>query len=253
MGLLKGKVAIITGGAKGMGEFHTRKLADEGAKVVIGDIDAENGEKVAKDIGEDKAIFVELDVTDPKSWANIVQTAKDTFGSIDILVNNAGLAGAITGLLDIEEGLYKKIIDINQNGTFYGMRAVLPTMVENNKGGSIINVSSLAGLRHDITVNPAYTASKFAVRGLTKQAAYEFADKNIRVNAVLPGAILTPMAEATLTKEQIDDVSENLLPMKRFADPKEVSELIVFLASDKASYISGGDYVIDGARATINK
>lgn len=252
MGLLEGKVAIITGGAKGMGEFHTRKLADEGAKVVIGDLDVENGEKVAKDIGEDKAIFVELDVTDPKSWTNIVQTAKDMFGNIDILVNNAGLAGAITGLLDLEEGLYKKIIDINQNGTFYGMRAVLPTMVENNKG-SIINVSSLAGLRHDITVNPAYTASKFAVRGLTKQAAYEFADKNIRVNAVLPGAILTPMAEATLTKEQIDDVSENLLPMKRFADPKEVSELIVFLASDKASYISGGDYVVDGARATINK
>lgn len=252
MGLLKGKVAIITGGAKGMGEFHTRKLADEGAKVIIGDLDVENGEKVAKDIGEDKAIFVELDVTSTKSWENIVQKAKDTFGTIDILVNNAGLAGAITGLLDIEEGLYKKIIEINQDGVFYGMRAVLPTMVENNKG-SIINISSLAGLRHDITVNPAYTASKFAIRGLTKQAAYEFADKNIRVNAVLPGAILTPMAEATLTKEQIDDVSENLLPMKRFADPKEVSEVIVFLASDKASYVSGSDYVVDGARATINK
>lgn len=252
MKLLEGKVAIITGGAKGMGEFHTRKLADEGAKVVIGDLDVENGEKLAKDIGEDKAIFVKLDVTDPENWAGIVQTTKDAFGTIDILVNNAGLAGAITGLLDIDEGLYKKIIDINQNGTFYGMRAVLPTMVEKNNG-SIINISSLAGLRHDISVNPAYTASKFAVRGLTKQAAYEFADRNIRVNAVLPGAILTPMAEATLTKEQIDEVSETLLPMKRFADPKEVSELVVFLASDKASYISGGDYVIDGARATINK
>ncbi|MFC4025114.1 SDR family NAD(P)-dependent oxidoreductase [Oceanobacillus longus] len=252
MGLLDGKVAIITGGAKGMGEFHTRKLVDEGAKVVIGDLDAENGEKVARDIGEDKAIFVELDVTNPNSWDTVVQKTKDTFGTIDILVNNAGLAGAITGLLDIEEGLYKKIIDINQNGIFYGMRAVLPTMVEKNNG-SIINISSLAGLRHDITVNPAYTASKFAIRGLTKQAAYEFADKNIRVNAVLPGAILTPMAEATLTKEQIDDVSQNLLPMKRFADPKEVSEVVVFLASDKASYVSGGDYVVDGARATINK
>ncbi|WP_249870806.1 SDR family NAD(P)-dependent oxidoreductase [Oceanobacillus saliphilus] len=252
MGLLDGKVAIITGGAKGMGEFHTRKLAEEGAKVVIGDLDAENGEKVASDIGEDKAIFVELDVTNPSSWDTVVQKTKDTFGTIDILVNNAGLAGAITGLLEIEEGLYKKIIDINQNGIFYGMRAVLPTMVENNKG-SIINISSLAGLRHDITVNPAYTASKFAVRGLTKQAAYEFADKNIRINAVLPGAILTPMAEATLTKEQIDDVSQNLLPMKRFADPKEVSEVVAFLASDKASYVSGADYVVDGGRATINK
>ncbi|AXI09250.1 3-alpha-hydroxysteroid dehydrogenase [Oceanobacillus zhaokaii] len=252
MGLLDGKVAIITGGAKGMGEFHTRKLAEEGAKVVIGDLDAENGEKVARDIGEDKAIFVELVVTNPNSWDTVVQKTKDTFGTIDILVNNAGLAGAITGLLDIEEGLYKKIIDINQNGIFYGMRAVLPTMVENNRG-SIINISSLAGLRHDITVNPAYTASKFAVRGLTKQAAYEFADKNIRINAVLPGAILTPMAEATLTKEQIDDVSQNLLPMKRFADPKEVSEVVAFLASDKASYVSGADYVVDGARATINK
>ena len=252
MGLLDGKVAIITGGAKGMGEFHTRKLAEEGAKVVIGDLDVENGEKLAKDIGEDKAVFVELDVTNPSSWEAVVQTTKDTFGTIDILVNNAGLAGPITGLLDIEESLYKKIIDINQNGIFYGMRAVLPTMVEKSKG-SIINISSLAGLRHDITVNPAYTTSKFAVRGLTKQAAYEFADKNIRVNAILPGAILTPMAEATLTKEQIDDVSENLLPMKRFADPREVSEVVVFLASDKASYVSGADYVVDGARATINK
>ncbi|WP_139891609.1 SDR family NAD(P)-dependent oxidoreductase [Bacillus sp. D386] len=252
MGLLDGKVAIITGGAKGMGEFHSRKLSEEGARVVIGDLDIENGEKIARDIGEDKAIFVELDVTNPKSWDNVVQKTKDTFGTIDILVNNAGLAGAITGLLDIEESLYKKIIDINQNGIFYGMRAVLPTMVENNNG-SIINISSLAGLRHDITVNPAYTASKFAIRGLTKQAAYEFADKNIRINAILPGAILTPMAEATLTKEQIDDVSQNLLPMKRFANPEEVSEVVAFLASDKASYISGADYVVDGARATINK
>lgn len=252
MGLLDGKVAIITGGAKGMGEFHSRKLAEEGAKVVIGDLDTENGERVAKEIGGDQAVFAELDVTDPDSWERVVQKAKEAFGTIDILVNNAGLAGAITGLLDIEEDLYKKIIDINQNGIFYGMRAVLPTMIEKNEG-SIINISSLAGLRHDITVNPAYTASKFAIRGLTKQAAYEFADKNIRVNAVLPGAILTPMAEATLTKEQIDDVSQNLLPMQRFAQPEEVSEVIVFLASDKASYVSGSDYVVDGARATINK
>lgn len=252
MKLLDGKVAIITGGAKGMGEFHAKKMVEEGAKVVIGDLDVENGEKLATELGNENALFVKLDVTDTESWTNIVQTTKDTFGTVDILVNNAGLAGAITGLLDIEESLYKKIIEINQDGTFYGMRAVLPTMVEKN-GGSIINISSLAGLRHDITVNPAYTASKFAIRGLTKQAAYEFADKNIRVNAVLPGAILTPMAEATLSKEQIDEVSNTLLPMKRFADPKEVSELIVFLASDKASYISGGDYVIDGARATINK
>lgn len=252
MGLLDGKVAIITGGAKGMGEFHSRKLAEEGAKIVIGDLDAENGERVAKEIGDGQAVFAELDVTDPDSWERVVQKAKEAFGTIDILVNNAGLAGAITGLLDIEENLYKKIIDINQNGIFYGMRAVLPTMIEKNEG-SIINISSLAGLRHDITVNPAYTASKFAIRGLTKQAAYEFADKNIRVNAVLPGAILTPMAEATLTKEQIDDVSQNLLPMQRFAQPEEVSEVIVFLASDKASYVSGSDYVVDGARATINK
>lgn len=252
MKLLDGKVAIITGGAKGMGEFHAKKMVEEGAKVIIGDLDVENGEKLATELGIENALFVKLDVTDTESWTNIVQTTKDTFGTVDILVNNAGLAGAITGLLDIEESLYKKIIEINQDGTFYGMRAVLPTMVEKN-GGSIINISSLAGLRHDITVNPAYTASKFAIRGLTKQAAYEFADKNIRVNAVLPGAILTPMAEATLSKEQIDEVSNTLLPMKRFADPKEVSELIVFLASDKASYISGGDYVIDGARATINK
>lgn len=250
MAELNGKVAIITGGSKGMGEAHSRKFVDEGAKVVIADIDVESGKKIASELGEN-AIFIELDVTSSESWEKTVQQTIDTFGTVDILVNNAGLAGGMSGLLEMEESLYKTIIEINQFGIFNGMRAVLPTMIEKEEG-SIINISSLAGMRADATVNPAYTASKFAVRGLTKQAAYEFADKNIRINAILPGAIMTPMAKETLTSEQIDVVSQGL-PMKRFAEPNEVSDVIVFLASDKASYVNGADFVVDGARDTIIK
>lgn len=250
MAELEGKVAIITGGSKGMGASHSKKFAEEGAKVVVADIDVESGKAIVSEIGEN-AIFVELDVTSAKSWEKAVQQTIDAFGTVDILVNNAGLAGGMTGLLELEENLYKKIIDINQLGTFNGMRAVLPTMLEKEEG-SIVNISSLAGMRADATVNPAYTASKFAVRGLTKQAAFEFADRNIRVNAVLPGAIMTPMARETLTDEQIDEVSASL-PMKRFAQPEEVSDLLVYLASDKASYINGADFVIDGARDTTIK
>ncbi|VVM34483.1 SDR family NAD(P)-dependent oxidoreductase [Terribacillus sp. AE2B 122] len=250
MKLLEGKVAIITGGSKGMGEAHTRKFIDEGAKVVIGDVDVKNGQKLAEDLG-DNSIFIELDVTNPESWDLLVKKAKETFGTIDILVNNAGLAGGVSGLLEMEADLYKKIIDINQFGIFNGMRAVLPIMIEKS-AGAIINISSLAGLRASAEVNPAYTASKFAVRGLTKQAAYEFADKNIRINSILPGAILTPMAQETLTSEQIDEVSQ-MLPMKRFANPNEVSDVLAFLASEKASYVNGTDIIVDGARDTIIK
>ncbi|WP_434400587.1 SDR family oxidoreductase [Planococcus sp. 11815] len=250
MKLLEGKVAIITGGSKGMGEAHSKKFIEEGAKVVIGDVDVEAGKKLALELGED-ALFIELDVTNTNSWDALVQQTIKTFGTIDILVNNAGLAGGITGLLEMEEGLYKKIIDINQSGVFYGMRAVLPIMIEKNDG-AIINISSLAGLRASAEANPAYTASKFAVRGLTKQAAYEFANKNIRINAILPGAILTPMAQEMLTSEQLEETAQ-MLPMKRFASPNEVSDVLAFLASDKASYINGTDIVVDGARDTIIK
>lgn len=250
MKLLEGKVAIITGGSKGMGEAHSKKFIEEGAKVVIGDVDVEAGKSLALKLGED-ALFIELDVTDIDSWDALIQQTIKTFGTVDILVNNAGLAGGITGLLEMEEGLYKKIIDINQSGVFYGMRAVLPIMIEKNDG-AIINISSLAGLRASAEANPAYTASKFAVRGLTKQAAYEFADKNIRINAILPGAILTPMAQEMLTSEQLDETAQRL-PMKRFASPNEVSDVLAFLASDKASYVNGTDIVVDGARDTIIK
>lgn len=250
MKLLEGKVAIISGGSKGMGEAHSKKFIEEGAKVVIGDVDVEAGKSLALELGED-ALFIELDVTKTDSWEALVQQTIKTFGTIDILVNNAGLAGGITGLLEMEEGLYKKIIDINQSGVFNGMRAVLPFMVEKNDG-AIINISSLAGLRASAEANPAYTASKFAVRGLTKQAAYEFADKNIRINAILPGAILTPMAQEMLTSEQLDETAQ-MLPMKRFASPNEVSDVLAFLASDKASYVNGTDIVVDGARDTIIK
>lgn len=250
MGILDDKVTVITGASKGMGASHARKFVEEGAKVVIADIDIEAGEKLTQAIGEN-AFFVELDVTDPNSWNNAIQKAKDKFGAIDVLVNNAGLSGKPEGLLDLEEDLYRKIIDIDQHGVFYGMRAVVPTMIENN-GGSIINISSTSGLRPDTTVNPGYAAAKHAVRALTKYAAYEFSDKNIRVNTVYPGVIRTPMAEESLSKEDIEGIEESV-PMNRLGNPEEVSEVIVFLASDKSSFVSGADYVVDGAKTSINK
>ncbi|KPI00318.1 3-alpha-(or 20-beta)-hydroxysteroid dehydrogenase [Actinobacteria bacterium OK006] len=250
MGILEGKVAIITGGAKGMGEAHVRKFVGEGAKVVVADLDVANGKKLADELG-DHALFVELDVTDPTSWEEAVKETKVVFGTVDVLVNNAGIAGPIVGLLEVSEDLYRSIMDINLAGTFFGMQAVLPTMVENGKG-SIVNISSLAGMRYDTTVNPAYSASKFAIRGFTKQAAFEFGKHGIRVNAVMPGAIMTPMARAALSDEAIASVSQHI-PARRFADASEVSEAVVFLASDKASYVSGVDLVVDGGKGAINQ
>jgi 3alpha(or 20beta)-hydroxysteroid dehydrogenase len=250
MGILDGKVAIITGGAKGMGEAHVRKFAEEGAKVVVADLDVASGNKLADELGGD-ALFVELDVTDTSSWEAAVQQTKAAFGTVDVLVNNAGIAGPIVGLLEVGEDLYRSIMDVNLAGTFFGMQAVLPTMVENGKG-SIVNISSLAGMRYDTTVNPAYSASKFAIRGFTKQAAFEFGKHDIRVNAVMPGAIMTPLTRASLSDEAIASVSKHI-PAKRFADSSEVSEAVVFLASDKASYINGVDLVVDGGKGAINQ
>lgn len=250
MGILDGKVAIITGGAKGMGEAHVRKFVEEGAKVVVADLDVASGNKLADELGGD-ALFVELDVTDTSSWEAAVQQTKAAFGTVDVLVNNAGIAGPIVGLLEVGEDLYRSIMDVNLAGTFFGMQAVLPTMVENGKG-SIVNISSLAGMRYDTTVNPAYSASKFAIRGFTKQAAFEFGKHDIRVNAVMPGAIMTPLTRASLSEEAIASVSKHI-PAKRSADSSEVSEAVVFLASDKASYINGVDLVVDGGKGAINQ
>lgn len=241
---LDGKVAIITGAANGMGETHTREFVKEGAKVVITDVQEEAGKKLAEELGEN-AIFVKLDVTKLEDWKNVLEKAKEAFGAVNILVNNAGYAGPFAHTADLEIEAYHRVINIDQNGTFYGMRTLIPHMVESG-GGSIVNIASIAGSRHVfVSSSAAYTAAKHAVLGLTKAAAIEYGDKNIRVNAVLPGVILTPMVKENLPQEQQDAVGAKA-PLRRLGDPREVTKVVTFLASDDSSFVSGAEYVVDG-------
>ena len=236
------KVAIITGAARGMGESHARRFVAEGAKVVLTDMREEAGAALAKELGGN-ALFIAQDVTKAADWARVVAKAEATFGPVDILVNNAGVLGPVAKTADISEEDYLKVCAINQHGVFLGMKAVLPSMIKAGKG-SIVNISSIAGIVANYGFpNLAYVASKFAVRGMTKATAIEYGSKNIRVNSVHPGFIQTPMM-VEATDDQGGDAL-GLIPLGRIADPSEVSNLVLFLASDEASYITGGEYVVD--------
>jgi len=240
-GRLEGKVAIITGGARGMGAAHAAKFIEEGAKVVITDILEKEGTALAGELGEN-TMFIKHDTTKQSDWKHVVSTAEATFGPVGILVNNAGISFT-KRIEDISEAEYKRVIDINQVSVFIGMKEILTSM-RRAKGGSIVNISSLAG----ITGYPgeiAYAASKFAVTGMTKVAALEFAAYGIRVNSVHPGLILTPMTGTKEFTETKNEVTKTI-PLKRAAQPNEVSNLVLFLASDEASYSTGSEFIIDG-------
>ncbi|MGY1865522.1 MULTISPECIES: glucose 1-dehydrogenase [Nocardia] len=235
MGRLTGKVALISGGARGMGAAHARALVAEDARVVLGDVLDDEGAAVAAELG-DNAVYVHLDVREPDDWRNAVGEAVERFGSLSVLVNNAGIANGNL-LVAFELAEWQRIIDINLTGTFLGMQAATPAMIEAG-GGSIINISSVEGMRGGPGLH-GYTATKFAVRGLTKSTALELAQYRIRVNSVHPGLIRTPMTE---------NIPEDFLqiPLGRAADPAEVSALVTFLASDESSYSTGAEFVIDG-------
>jgi 3alpha(or 20beta)-hydroxysteroid dehydrogenase len=238
MGRVDGKVALISGGARGMGAEHARLLVEEGAKVVIGDILDDEGKAVAAEINAigDSVRYVHLDVTQPDQWDAAVATAVGEFGKLNVLVNNAGTV-ALGQLKNFDLAKWHKVIDVNLTGTFLGMRVAVEPMTAAG-GGSIINVSSIEGLRGAPAVHP-YVASKWAVRGLAKSAALELAPLNIRVNSIHPGFIRTPMT-ANLPEDMVT------IPLGRPAESREVSTFVVFLASDESSYATGSEFVMDG-------
>ena len=240
MGRLAGKTAIITGGARGMGETHVRRFAAEEARVHFTDVLREEGNALAAELGRNVR-FTYADVASEADWAGLVSDTQNAFDSVDILVNNAGIV-IRHPIEDMSEAEYRKVIDVNQIGVFLGMKAVIPAL-RRAGGGSIVNISSIAGFVGRVQTI-AYASSKFAVRGLTRVAAKELGAYNIRVNSVHPGAISTPMFEG-----MGDEVRRSLtsaIPMNRMGKPEEVSDLVVFLASDESAYCSGGEFLIDG-------
>ncbi|AYG02275.1 glucose 1-dehydrogenase [Gryllotalpicola protaetiae] len=239
-GRLAGKVALISGAARGMGASEARLFAAEGAYVVIGDVLDSEGEAVAAELGA-RAAYVHLDVRVPEQWVLAVDTAVSRFGGLDVLVNNAGIV-EMYPLAEYPIEAWQRIIDINLSGVFYGMRAAVPALRTGTPGhaghSSIVNISSIDGLGGSPQL-AGYVAAKFGVRGLTKAAALEYAREGIRVNSVHPGLIETPMTAGI-------PASAMPIPMGRAAQPEEVAELVLFLASDESSYCTGSEFTVDG-------
>jgi 3alpha(or 20beta)-hydroxysteroid dehydrogenase len=235
MGRVDGKIALISGGARGIGAASARALVAEGAKVVLGDILDEEGKAVADGLG-DAARYVHLDVTNPEDWAAAVQTAIAEFGGLNVLFNNAGIAnGAAINRFKLEK--WQRIIDVNLTGPFLGIRAATDALIAAG-GGSIINNSSIEGLRGTSWAH-GYVASKWGLRGLTKSVAVELAPYGIRVNSLHPGLIRTPITEGIP-----DDLVP--IPLGRPGQPEDVASFVVFLASDESSFATGSEFVIDG-------
>jgi 3alpha(or 20beta)-hydroxysteroid dehydrogenase len=241
LGRLEGKVALITGAARGQGEAEARLFHAEGATVVLADVlDAEAG-AVAADLG-DRARSVHLDVGDETAWADCVEGIKRDLGHLDVLVNNAGILHFAT-VRDTTLDDYMRVLKVNQVGVFLGMRAAIPMMSEQH-GGSIINIASTEGM-HPVPLLVAYASTKWAVRGMTRVAAMELGPLGIRVNTILPGGVDTPLVKSA----GIDvDVSQwfKRLPLGRIGESGEIARLALFLASDESSYCTGADFVADG-------
>lgn len=244
---LKGKVAIVTGAASGMGAAEARLFAAEGAHVLLADIQEEKLKEVTDQITADggKASYVLLDVTSEVNWNAAVKYAADEFGKIDILINNAGISGTICSFEDSTFDEFNKIININLNSQYLGIKAVIPYLTKNG-GGAIVNISSIAGFVAFPTTHPAYASSKGASRLLTKSAAADLAKQNIRVNSIHPGVIETPMNDYMLEDQERVKAVLATIPLGRTAKALEVAKAVLFLASDDASYITGTELIVDG-------
>ena len=235
MGRFDNTVALISGGARGMGATHAAALVDEGAKVVLGDVLDEEGRAVADELG-DNARYVHLDVTQHDQWQAAVAATEEAFGPVDLLVNNAGVV-AFGPIADMGPDDFRRVIDINLTGVYLGMHCAIPSL-RRAGGGVIINVSSTAGMMGYANIG-AYTASKWGVRGLTKSAALELGTDGIRVLSVHPGPIRTPMTD------NIGDEVAAGQPIPRMGEPDEVTKLVLFLAAD-ATYSTGSEWIVDG-------
>lgn len=241
MGRLEGKVAIVTGAARGIGAAEAARFVAEGARVIVADVLDEEAAAVAGRLG-DAAVAASLDVTDPASWQVAVEAAVEHFGRLDTLVNNAGIlrVGPIESMT-VDD--FRAVLEVNLIGTFLGIQSVVPSLRDAG-GGSIVNTSSTAGFLGYPGLG-AYVASKFGVRGLTKVAAQELGSDGIRVNSIHPGGTDTPMVHSD-TFQFDAETSFNGQPIARIGRPEEIAALAVFLASDESSYSTGAEFIADG-------
>jgi NAD(P)-dependent dehydrogenase (short-subunit alcohol dehydrogenase family) len=250
-GRLEGKVALITGGASGIGGAHARIFAAEGAKVLIGDIQDEMGQKVANDIGitnsGGQASYTHLDVTSENSWRDAVSKAVNLYGKLTTLINNAGIA-IIGGVSAQSQEGWDKTIAVNQSGVWYGMKTAIPEMLKAG-GGAIVNISSVYGIIGSPDMI-AYHASKGAVRLMSKAAALEYASQGVRINSVHPGIIATPIMKSTFNSgpeaETFMATIKDKTPLGRFGKPEEIAYGSLYLCSDEALFVTGAELVIDG-------
>ena len=244
MGRLDGKVAIISGGARGQGEVEAELFAKEGAKVVFGDILDEEGKQVEAAIRQagGEATYVHLDVTQEADWQQAVAIAVSTYGKLDILVNNAGILRR-DGIEETTKELWDTILAVNATGVFLGTKYAIPEMRKAG-GGSIVNISSISGMV--ALGGPAYNASKGAVRVFTKVTAVHHADDNIRCNSIHPGPVRTPMTESTYSDPEMLERRLRDMPLGRLGTSEDIAYGVLYLASDEAAYVTGAELVIDG-------
>ena len=243
MGELDGKVAIISGAARGQGAATAKLFVAQGARVVIGDVLDDVGKELADSLGS-AAVYRHLDVSSEDDWANVVNETVEAWGGIDILVNNAGIL-RFAALPDMPLEDYLRIVNVNQVGTFLGMRAVSKPMMAAGKG-SIVNISSVEGLA-GMPYLTAYTSTKFAIRGMTKVAALELGPKGIRVNSVHPGMIETDMVKDAAGGHDVDlSPAAKRIALRRMGQSEDIAEVVLFLASDRSSYVTGAELAADG-------